>query len=455
VSEKIFSRLWMVTGLGALVLVVATIGLGVKARSQANQTVTVYTVDKNIVISLYAEPSMASRIVTVLERGEPLAVTDYTNRGDQTWYHVNTKTGSGWIHANHLSLNSPTDAAQEVSEQEPTAVPESEAAEEEMASAPGFTVHDSTPVFEGGASAAWDARIASPGAIVFHDGLFHMFYTGTTDWSQPVSIGYATSEDGSTWERTNEPVLTPDAVDYAFFAIMSSSVLVEDDGTWVMYFYTQNTSDRQGAGAIGRATAPGPTGPWTPDDVPALQPGSYDAWDEYSVRNPNVVKTDDGYAMYYTGITRLEDQWRASIGLATSPDGIIWTKHDDPATTDEAFAGSDIVFPSGISVREAGWVCDPHVWRTPGEWRMVHFGTPRFDRNESLGYATSTDGIAWSPFEDAQVFIHQAIRGGTRSGDTALLYHDGTYYLYYRLLRGDDTAVIHLATSEQWLDANP
>jgi hypothetical protein len=86
---------------------------------------------------------------------------------------------------------------------------------------------------------------------------------------------------------------------------------------------------------------------------------------------------------------------------------------------------------------------------------MVYFTAPGFDRNDFLGYATSLDGEAWSPFEDAQVSIRQAIRGGTRSGDTALLYHDGTYYLYFRLLRGDNTATIHLATSEQWLDANP
>ncbi len=118
-----------------------------------------------------------------------------------------------------------------------------------------------------------------------------------------MQIGYLTSDDGLNWTATSpDPVLMTKDVPYAKVAIGASDGTVLDDGTWVLYFYTWNSySQTTAPGAIGRATAPAPTGPWTPDPAPVLNPGSAGSWDELMVGSPRIVKTNDGYRMYYTG----------------------------------------------------------------------------------------------------------------------------------------------------------
>src|SRR5215208_4112701 len=102
-----------------------------------------------------------------------------------------------------------------------------------------FTLFSDDPVVMRGERGEWDGRYTDPGAVVYHDGLFHMFRNGFQGWPAPVQIGYLTSPDGLNWtEVSEEPVLTSDEVPFAGVAALAASVLVEDDGTWVLYFYT-------------------------------------------------------------------------------------------------------------------------------------------------------------------------------------------------------------------------
>ena len=90
---------------------------------------------------------------------------------------------------------------------------------------------------------AWAARYVDPGAMIYHDGAFHMFINGFNSYPGVTSIGYATSPDGYTWSlASKDPVFTSDKVTYAQAAIFVSSVLVGDDGTWTLYFYAVDLS---------------------------------------------------------------------------------------------------------------------------------------------------------------------------------------------------------------------
>jgi predicted GH43/DUF377 family glycosyl hydrolase len=127
-----------------------------------------------------------------------------------------------------------------------------------------------------------------------------------------------------------------------------------DIGTCVLYFHTIRD------GQIGRATAVSPIGPWSVDPDPVLNPGPKGAWDEQGIFWPCVVQEDDSYRMYYTGKNLMDN----AIGFATSPDGINWTKHDDPQTTDEPYAESDPVL-TGEAEWTLGKVDRPRVVRSP------------------------------------------------------------------------------------------
>jgi hypothetical protein len=130
-----------------------------------------------------------------------------------------------------------------------------------------FTLYSDQPVMpHGDKPTDWDYTYTDPGAVIYHDGKFHMFRNGFNGWPASVQIGYATSEDGLKWtEVSPDPVMMTKDVPYAKVAALASDVVVQDDGTWVMYFYTWNTfSGKNADGAIGRATAKNPAGPWTP-----------------------------------------------------------------------------------------------------------------------------------------------------------------------------------------------
>ena len=177
-----------------------------------------------------------------------------------------------------------------------------------------FTLASDQPVVPHGASLQdWDNPYTDPGAVFFYDGKFRMFRNGFQGWPAPVQIGYLTSDDGINWtEASEDPVMMTKDVPYAKVAALASDALVLDDGTWVLYFYTWNTfSGTNSPGAIGRATASDPLGPWTPDPEPVLNPGSEGSWDELQVDAPRLVRLDDGsYRMYFSGY----DQTGLAVG---------------------------------------------------------------------------------------------------------------------------------------------
>ena len=281
---------------------------------------------------------------------------------------------------------------------------------------------------------AFDAIYTDTGAVIHHDGLFHLFYNAIHGWPpREILIGYATSPDGLNWTRQgDEPVLHAENVSYAGHTLLISDVLVEEDGTWIMYFYTWPTMSGTAASAIGRATAPSPTGPWTADEAPALE-ADPDSWDNFSVANPYVLQKDDGtYYMYFTGNTK--GSLDAYIGLATSPDGMVWTKH-------EGFI---------LEAGEADWskrkVVAPKVWHTESGWYMLFRNDAISGAPTTLSYATSEDGISWTRMsQETPIFDIADTPEWQAVWATDIVYLDGTYFLFAEIGTGNSTDV-HVMT---------
>jgi len=68
--------------------------------------------------------------------------------------------------------------------------------------------HPENPILLPDLNSAWECyNVFNPG-VLYHDGLFHMFYRAQgLDWIS--RIGYAVSPDGIHWNRMRQPVLTP------------------------------------------------------------------------------------------------------------------------------------------------------------------------------------------------------------------------------------------------------
>jgi predicted GH43/DUF377 family glycosyl hydrolase len=230
-----------------------------------------------------------------------------------------------------------------------------------------------------------------------------------------------------------------DDVPFAETAALASSALVEDDGTWVIYFYTWNTREEPPpVSEIGRATAHNPLGPWTVDSEPVLR-GNKTGWEGIHVDAPSVVKTEDGYLMYYSGFNSAT----SAIGMATSDDGIHWTKYDDPTTTDAPFAESD---PILVSEREDYRYHQPRVERTDDGYVMIFRLQPSSGGNMGLGIATSEDGINWQVVTEEPFWGRDTIPGARGFWWTATALHEDTLYLYIEGGRGSFTDIF-VATS--------
>jgi hypothetical protein len=304
-----------------------------------------------------------------------------------------------------------------------------------------FTAYEGNPVLERGSNAAWDAQSIHSASVVYYDGLYYMFYCGDHPGWTGAAIGYATSSDGLVWEKySGNPVLEADGTGFDSAAIVGALVAVEGD-TWVLYYLGQETYANMPTSGVGRATAPDPSGPWTREEEPVLRQGSEGEWDYGGISPVSVIATNDGYVMYYVGGNLLSLQGIA-IGMATSPDGITWTKYGDPTTTEPPYAESDPVLQSspdswdGVTLGAAG------VRKTSDGWEMFYSGKGKLEGGTQLafriGYASSGDGIHWTnyagnpiltpdddPAEPAYAHADLGLAG------TSLIASDSTYFLYY------------------------
>ncbi len=285
------------------------------------------------------------------------------------------------------------------------------------------TLKNGVPVDDGllGPSGAWDDLAVLVSCVISHDSEYRMWYTGGDDYSNPTSrIGYATSPDGINWTKYNDPTTTdlyyaesdpvldvgpPGAWDED--RVNSPTVIF--DGTKYNMWYSVVWDSGQGIyEKIGYASSPdgihwtkyddpNTTGPFSQSD-PVLGGGPTGAWDELWVTIPCVLFHQGEYRMWYSGYPKGGSYPPVLIGYATSPDGIVWTKYDDPATTDPLYAESDPVLHNGLTgVWDDAGVYRPRVVVEGNVYKMWYTGDRHgyqtgVDYPHQIGYATAPMG---------------------------------------------------------------
>jgi len=297
---------------------------------------------------------------------------------------------------------------------------------------------DDSGLFKDG-SADWNDAFVVPGPVVKADGVFYMFYTGHTWEGAGVDrghVGYITSPEGLDWSFGDEvPLFDAADLDWAGGAIYPSTAIITDDGTWVVWFSTVLQPFAERGKYIGRATAPGPDGPWSVDPDPVLGPGGEGTWFENGVMHASVVEVADGWRMYFDGyIDDLDSAMDRSIGMAMSTDVTTWEFYDDP-TTDGIYADSDPVFTSGQAGAWDGFrVRSPSVVATDGGFVMTYLSSWRLETpgfRSDFGFATSDDGIDWLRAEQNPLIENDGTYGfitdgtASRIDDDIVLYFDG------------------------------
>jgi len=167
----------------------------------------------------------------------------------------------------------------------------------------------------------------NPGAVIEADGMLHMFPNLFSKWPGRVTVPHLTSSDGLAWKLDSESkAIDSENVELADPGIDVSSGYIADDGTWVLIYQSVSSTNPW---VISRATAPAPEGPWTVEDTPILSPGPDGAFDHGGVMWPSIVKVGDRYTMFYAGSDQAGSR-KTAIGVAFSDDGVRWTRQEAP-----------------------------------------------------------------------------------------------------------------------------
>jgi hypothetical protein len=252
-----------------------------------------------------------------------------------------------------------------------------------------FRIVGDTPVIE--RTVVPDRGAILPGAVAVDDGTYHAWVVAFGDPPGTQDVHHLTSADAVSWTVAEDGSLLTLSEGLGNPGAVPASVLDAGD-EWVMYYTGTLASERQGWD-VRRATAPGPDGPWTPDAEPVLRRGPAGAWDSGGLDFPSVVPTEDGFAMLYSGVNPQDPNFGA-IGLATSEDGIAWTKHDDPTTTDGGHGESDPVAEPGLCGEfDARALQQPRLIQFPDRLVMAYGGySSDIESGPSVGYADSLNG---------------------------------------------------------------
>ena len=164
---------------------------------------------------------------------------------------------------------------------------------------------------------------------------------------------------------------------------------------------------------------------WVKRDSPILIPQSENGIDEKDIFEPSVVKTDQYYMFYNSR----DSSFMHRIRLATSIDGISWTKYPDP-----------VLIPT--EDWETSGVTHPTVIFHDGKFKMWYAalgsGTWR------AGYAESPDGISWSKSPENPLDLPTL----GHLGGLDIIFYENNWHLFYHTGEGVQTNIYHVVSDD-------
>jgi predicted GH43/DUF377 family glycosyl hydrolase len=228
------------------------------------------------------------------------------------------------------------------------------------------------PILFPGKYNEWDGHKVYDPAVIYDNGIFHMWYTGYKDW---WSIGYAFSEDGFNWIKyQGNPVITS----YSFSS--GHPCIIKKDNLFSIYYsgniYGDSKRIYMGISEDGIH--------WDVNyNIPALDLGLPGQWDDNNIHNAFVI--DDGieYKMYYAG----EGNGYYQIGIATSGDGENWERYDF----------NPILTPGYYNEWDDFSINNPCVY-FDGEIYHMWYNGENYSAVSGVGYAISSDGYNWEKY---------------------------------------------------------
>ena len=290
------------------------------------------------------------------------------------------------------------------------------------------------PVIERGTPGTFDDQGLYDPSVLKVNGTYYLYYSGYPG-TQTITEGLATSTDGYGWTKQGKilDVGAPGTWD----DLKAHDVCVlKPDTTWMMWYSGTRDPEATYGLKIGLATSSNGTD-WTKDaGNPIFDKGAAGKFDDKHVVYPSVIKEGNTYYMWYSGFK--SGVGYSGIGLATSTNGINWTRQNS----------GNAVFTEGSASWESNYIYQAAVEYIDGKYWMIYTGMDSGSTSR-LGLAYSTDKVNWTRFHDNPILDI----GGSGEcddeglGSAKLIEKDSEIWIYYRGKESASLSSICLATT--------
>lgn len=262
---------------------------------------------------------------------------------------------------------------------------------------------------------------------------------------QPVQTGVGNIYIFVTWggsqmdwtDHINNPILSKRENDSTELGGIIHPTVLLDNGIYKMWYAGVMNAGRT---VIHYAQSADGKNWSRPLNFPALTP-SDSGWDSWSVQPGGIIKHENIYRLYYFGYSNQNSQWR--IGMATSSDGINWTKLPNPILSGNTTGEQQLQVGSVVKANNQYYL----------------YYSSRYPTNWSINVARSTDGLNW--VKDSHNPLLTATYSWEGSGvyDPAVIYDGSQFTMVYMCATISNSKYFGIATSADGINwvkrANP